>query len=79
MLIQLSDEQVNYNKTLNSHLHDGCFKNGFTYKLLSPNQQIKNVSSLIMINHMKIKCFYTIVEVNNPILCDWVRIVFHHI
>jgi hypothetical protein len=38
VLIQLNDEHVSYNKTLTFHLHDGCFKNGFTYMLLSPNQ-----------------------------------------
>jgi hypothetical protein len=79
VLIQLSDEHVSYNRTLTSHLHDGCFKNGFAYRLLSPNQQIENVKCITMISHTKIKCFRTIVEVNNPILCDCGRIVFHHI
>ncbi len=79
VLIQLNDEHVSYNRTLTSHLHDGCFKNGFAYRLLSPNQHIENVRCIIMISHTKIKCFHTIVEVNNPIMCDCGRTIFHHI
>jgi hypothetical protein len=37
VLIQLIDEHVNYNRTLNFDLHDGCFKNNLANMLVSPN------------------------------------------
>ncbi len=69
-----SDEHVSCSRTLTSHLHDGCLKNGLAYKLFNPNQQIENVT-----NHMKSNCLRTIVEVSNLILCDYGKTIFLHI
>jgi hypothetical protein len=43
-LIRLIDEHVNCNRTLNFHLHDGCFKKNLAHMLVSPNQWIENVN-----------------------------------
>ncbi len=77
--IQFNDEHVSYSKTLAFHLHDGWLKNGLAYRLISPNQRIENVSFIIMTNHTKNKCFHAIVKVNNPILHDCGKTIFHHI
>jgi hypothetical protein len=47
--------------------------------LVSPNNWIENASWIIVTNHMESKCFYTIIEVNKPILGDYDRTIFHHI
>jgi hypothetical protein len=79
LLIQLIDYHVNCNVALTFHLHDGCFKDSIANRLVNPNRWIENVSYIIMISHLKCKCFHTIIEVNNSILCDCGRIVFDHI
>jgi hypothetical protein len=47
--------------------------------LFNPNQWIENVNYITVTNHMKNMCFYTIIEVNNPVLNDCGITIFHHI
>lgn len=74
-----SDEHVSCSKTLASHLHNGCLKNGLAYKLFNRNQRIENVNYINVTNYMKSKCLCTIVEVSNLVLCDYGRTIFLHI